>query len=1616
MCRWKEKVMTRQRASGSFVRCVSFAVIIALLVTTTAGPVCAIAPRSVFQEDHQDGKRPPDLFETLHHQVSYIRLIQNEPKRTYELIRFNFALSGIFSPKVLAQLDALVQTEQGVGEDEAKANEIFLRKKPLFEFIFRFPQSLQGKNSWDEVDPAKYEQSRGEQSAGGLTVGALDRMGWRLVRVAGKIRIVLKEEAPAAQPIMAADTTQVIAAKSPEQASTSATTALADVSMLRRHAMGFQVRGLCANGRYNEAVKLIALGTQDANHARETCNILLRELEIGDTGKLLRHMNENTAAYLLATAVAIGEAPKWERDVRHPFTPVPKLDSDELVWACDVLRSVCLSSKDGSGRAIASRILQRMVARPDIRFGAEVADAILRRCLKPRTYEVEHPVTGKKSVQKYSDQDLYPFGIEAYLSFKKSWVLKELDVHAGAEVVGRQVEAMDTLYALPISKIPSRENPVNVGPIQLTTNEELVDYLVGLMKPVYADALRGDKRKKGVADETMPAVSEAHRQAAFILLAKLPPLRALQLLPFVDKQSLKGKLLFSKQVREASIKAFASLLPLVRPELAARFFVEVNQYARPEEKENVFIWTMECFGALQARALEAGASASREGANIVRAMISGALAEQGGSELFRKILDSQSSHPDYGVAMELHDALCAQPGMVDMVDWFTYNKTGKLFRSELTEEEKRLCLTDWTGDLLLFLAVRHRAHEIESHVERLCKLGDKRVIPALIAMANRNCQTSTPAEWRMTPEEFDRFNMDFLRKAHDMDPDAFAQAYWTHTGAVLQPWWRGFRAMLRDWNNTLLSQAPQWRGDEMDNLAMQCLAGEEQTDFILRGVRDGAYARVAGFIEAGLTYYPEKLDPRAVVAAAFMKSNRHLRDLLPLIRQKYPRLAGLYRSRSVLDNFDLRFEGTMQHRGKHPFQGEHVDVEIAIGSANYQDLLRRMATHLDPEVEIWDQVISDGNALQAIGRQNMVTLAVYITKPVDVMQADWWVIQLADEWQELLITTKPGTPARQGAIEKLFASLKMENPPEGFMPLFLEYAATRDLKEPRDLYAIANYVWSAMLQKPPEKVVAVKELVICHQELSKELSTPPILIPEEWKQHLRFRSEDDARTLRTGLNLDQTQREMSLIINYLLPLYTIAEPVQSSVFIVATLTSLYYLLTFWPGGELFSNALPYEISALISWWIGLGLWSAVGMSVIPLISVCSGLIMQLFLWPVAWSALLGKAGVHYLWHNVRTLPKLRGELRKTLQSMQTLLPQLEFDAEKTLEEQIPKPLLESYDFGAKLLIQQVDKAQDASELDAMLKEIGSADDPMTRTIRQYAKAKKMFLVKAIGQDVNSGDTIPISESKLGHVPEFPADILEPEDGGQTSEVRRSKKTKAYLDIATQEEMNPVIKKVFDDTGGYLVADVGASDATAYGRFGMGRLTPSPWPSPSRERGKEEPWVSPVRERGREDQGGKGLADLTRFVRAAKQIVLDDARYPFKQKLRDARIVAVAGLPNDGHYGSGGSGRGIASGYIPWNLLEELFERHNKGDPQAVLELADFIYHEVTEPLLSEQIQTEQIIPRDQAQRIAHRIVAHEQAGARLLLTAENAQALAFARRGLVPQLLLLHNSPLASSL
>lgn len=193
--------------------------------------------------------------------------------------------------------------------------------------------------------------------------------------------------------------------------------------------------------------------------------------------------------------------------------------------------------------------------------------------------------------------------------------------------------------------------------------------------------------------------------------------------------------------------------------------------------------------------------------------------------------------------------------------------------------------------------------------------------------------------------------------------------------------------------------------------------------------------------------------------------------------------------------------------------------------------------------------------------------------------------------------------------------------------------------------------------------------------------------------------------------------------------------------------------------------------------------------------------------------------------------------------------------------------------------------------------------------------------------------------------------------------------RGYLDLYGQKSMNPKIREAFKATGKYQIVSGGVQQSpAAIGPFGLGSLI------------------------GFKDKGK--LDRLKAFVESAKKILVGEGKYPYKRELIAARVVAVEGLPYDGHHGFGGKGRSVPSVYIPWDVLQSLWDRYeNLGDNDALYELADILYHETTEPLLFAELS--RMWPEDAARKEAHAIVSH--AAVKSMLSDKTSKVLKAAR-------------------
>ncbi len=201
-------------------------------------------------------------------------------------------------------------------------------------------------------------------------------------------------------------------------------------------------------------------------------------------------------------------------------------------------------------------------------------------------------------------------------------------------------------------------------------------------------------------------------------------------------------------------------------------------------------------------------------------------------------------------------------------------------------------------------------------------------------------------------------------------------------------------------------------------------------------------------------------------------------------------------------------------------------------------------------------------------------------------------------------------------------------------------------------------------------------------------------------------------------------------------------------------------------------------------------------------------------------------------------------------------------------------------------------------------------------------------------------------------------------------------TKAYLDKYGQAEMNPKIREAFEETGRYQVLDEGVEIGPEwYGAFGMGRLISA--------------------------KQGQKLKSMNQIILDAKEVLLNDPVYRHKDWVKDMRVVMVEGLPYDMHYGTAGDVR-RQTAYIPADIMELLSAMHESGDPvkreNALLQLADILYHEAEEPMQAISL----------GEKKAHELVSHQDSDQNIL-SAKLEEDLAHARVEMAEELELREN-------
>ncbi len=1335
--------MKKSPTRKQLARPVSLLLIISLLATSSpialaGGASCdKLAPPSEVKRYAEEGARRQWAPQSFWDQVGFLEAIGTYRQRSFAMYRHFFALSRLFSDGVLQSLS-----------EEAKPKPSGIQLAKLTYYLY---QSLKGKKSWEEIKPENYTCKTENPGSEQMVAEALKDLGWEFTRVSGRAMIArkgefvavdtAKVEAPSAQSAVSPPVTETITAVASLSTSKEIAVsqqrppAVQDSKSLRHQAFGEVLRDLCNDGRYQEAARLLVLGSATPQDAREAGQVLRDQLSFVQTAQVIRLLPNDAAAYLLAVAAAIGEKSIIFRDVTSPFTAKPKINNAGVIWACEVLRYVdhLLEGADASAKTSrACEIVGQIVLCKRIPFGPDVAVVI-----------IEHART------RSDDADLRNLG-------------------------SRLLQTVGRIRA-------GQDKGLTRKPISMTTRQDLVTHLSGLFDGGFVPSAP----VKNAPENAVLDVRKA-KEAAQIVFLKLDPLSAYGVLNDVS-------------IHVVTVdEDLVYLLPQVPAPFVARFFVEVNAAAETTDKERVFEWTMDRLADLQRRGVAQGQKATAHAKQIMQAMLLDEFAGKGGRELFRKILDPKTTHKDYGVVLQLYEALYRDDS--NMVDWFTFFKTGKLYATELTPEETLHSVTDWAEDFFMLPPNQIGAERALERLEKITRLKDRRIIPYLISVVNRRCQMWAAKDWGMDQSRFDAFNARFLRVALELDPQTFAQAYWTHRGNV--PELRtGFFAMLRSLQGSL-GPEPRWEDNVMNRLLLKCLSPEEQTDLVLRGIKyseDPVHSaineRIAQFIQYGLTQEGSNLDARVVAAAALMHSGRCLMELRPPVSMSKlcARLAGLYRCRAVAAHVD-HYLADSNCLPRALLHGEYVDMEIALGSASFWDLMERINANLG--FNLWPEgykTIQD------------VALASKFRPDVEIRRFLHQHIDSSHEWHEMLRHTKPRSNERKVAMFEFLASLPIEVSEwskhggmytrqilkKTSIPLLAEYAAVIDAQNAEDLYVAAIHVANALGDKPPETTVTMKELAIQYEKTKALLAKSPDYLPSETKRELWFSSSEKAKEsremlppdLKTFFALDDSRGVHMRGLLEALSLMPLRLPLRNFIILllpVNLILSIWPLIMIfehmmgWPGWVFLPTTLVGGVLVIIAGEkkekatlgaIGSLIFLSpvlIPVAILALLSVLVIPIEQLLLTPVAWIIFLATGGIHFIGHKYGNLPLLRSELRQTLDSMRNLLPQLEFDPVKPLEEQIPVPLLESAQKrlkGSLDVVSEVDE-KNLSILDNCISNLKDSSNPMDRALLSYANARKIYLTKQL-----PGSTAPAILT-LGAAPAY--DVSRADDLAQTS--------------------------------------------------------------------------------------------------------------------------------------------------------------------------------------------------------------------------------------------------------
>ncbi len=1216
-----------------------------------------LAPKSSFStQEHTQGKSWPLAVvdipvislipKDFRQQVDFLHALVLHPKPTMALYRLFLTRSGFLTSRVQEDLKGLEDIEnKGALASMTEQDKLRKANSRLGKIVEYFVETLHGKTSWEQMDARLYHADPATQTPETMVGFLLSHLGWEIALVDGKARIKIKGDAkPKAAIPTAKSSARVFVMQDDSNAGDGAglsrVTALIrsgprlpspsalQFSPYRRVALAEAVRKMMDENRYEEAADLLVAGTKEPDQVREVVRILRENLGPAYSALLFSKAHPELAAYLLIGMVAVGPKSAWRKDIFRWNEPQPQVDQDALGWACEVLRLVDEFTSPGIGRRglKAPEIMLQMAVRgKEIPYGPAVAEAIMNQIWTMAKDEPEFDLADRAFIR-----------LENYFGHEFQ-VLNEITL---AKRTGR-------LYARPVPQ----EKRIDVG-IPLTSDTQVVVYVKGLLEGMDANAIE---------------------MASQILLVKMEPLRAYRIL---------------KQI-VISDPSLIHLLRAVLPEFVAQFFVEINDAATEEESRkdlwgnvSIFQWTMRELAQLH-RSDELSPAVP-----VMRAMLTNDLVARGGRKLFQKILDPKTTQPHVSegepepiaCVLEMYDAIYQQDDRI--VDWLTFYKTGKIFAADLSPEERQMQMTEWLEELFFLSHDRFAFSKGLEYLERLKRIADKEAIPHLLSIVNRRLQM-LPEDLGETLEEYNHFNKVCLKTAYEIDPPTFARSYWTHAGNVpkpAQPLASKLKSFLPQlWRPSSVTPftPPVWRHAEMDNLLLEILDGDEQTNMALYGVKEGAHDRLTDFVSDALTNAPASLDTRAVAAAAFMKSGLHLWRLKDLVKVQYPGLLGLYRARSVLKNMDLRFEAISYQTHKEPFQGEHLNVEMVLGTPRYEDILKRMAKIVERGVENWHNTLTGVVHKSGSFAGGDPTFTGII---VDYMR------EHEKQWQELFRGAQLGTKERADAVHAFFRVLEQGDEYTGQFPLLSEYVAFLNNPDPESVIQAARAVNDAMRQKPPEKTVQIKELVVVRNEIAVSPARVVIDLGERLeKAEVRIQGFASVLVITGMLGCFFNPPYAALLMRYL-----------------STLPGVSQMLAVILQSNAHSNMLQF-----------LG-----GVYVTILCMAVLGSLLFIMA--------LGRGLVWYAWQRV----KIIRELGENLGAMKDLLPSIEFDANKSLRDQLAElvpPILKALPPRAQAFLEIADAGGSDSieQLIGILKE--DLKDPWNETLLHYAEARSRLL-------------------------------------------------------------------------------------------------------------------------------------------------------------------------------------------------------------------------------------------------------------------------------------------------